>query len=569
MRCKARSSSAFDLGAALDRGARWTATAALVLSAGFLASCSPSEAPQTGSQTNWLRLCDNSDDCGDLSCVCEVCTVVCDAEAICEADERGSCVLPGEQGAIAVCGGSQPQVGLCLPRCQDSGCPGEAQCVAGVCVPTREASVQVVLDFDQRQQELIGFGASLAYDEEAIADHPESDVLLDLLFADSGFNVVRLRNRFDGDNPGTMSVAGGLLAEAGARIGRKPLVLMTSGSPPVSLKANGERFCSDSDVDCTLSRDAGGGFDYAGFAEHWRASLEAYSAVGLAVDWVSIQNNPDFLPGPDTSLEACRFLPTEGVQSVDLPDGSRVNAEFPGYAEALAAVKAAVPASTKVQFVGPSTGPYMTLPYLDALGAETLAAVVLHFYGIDAQDPDTEQLEALSEAIEEQPLLQTEMQADGFDTAVLIHHALATTNATGYLGFQFVGQSADNNSAVLVTIDDTSFRPLSPYSALWHYARHTDAGWVRIAGESSDPELLAVAFLAPNESAWTVILVNTSEQNQSIALGLPEGRETTAARVYRTVFSGDEAGTALGALQTGDTLQLPPRSMATVTTAAD
>lgn len=58
-------------------------------------ACSPDYSEQhvkTGSQTNWLRLCDSNADCGELECVCGVCSSGCTTDAQCSELSGASCV---------------------------------------------------------------------------------------------------------------------------------------------------------------------------------------------------------------------------------------------------------------------------------------------------------------------------------------------------------------------------------------------------------------------------------------------------------------------------------------------
>ena len=65
------------------------------------------------------------------------------------------------------------------------------------CAPTGDPTVRVTIDDAVRHQTLVGFGASLAYADDAIVAHPDKAALYDLLFADSGLDVLRLRNRYE------------------------------------------------------------------------------------------------------------------------------------------------------------------------------------------------------------------------------------------------------------------------------------------------------------------------------------------------------------------------------------
>src|SRR5690606_27318194 len=126
-------------------------------------ACS-SGGPQTGSQTNWLKSCQTSEECGEFACLCGTCTVSCEQDQNCGEGGAAVCVASTDRGAVAACDGNPPQRGMCLPSCDEGSCPQGASCVAGVCTASREATVQISVDPSNRYQTLIGFGASLAYD---------------------------------------------------------------------------------------------------------------------------------------------------------------------------------------------------------------------------------------------------------------------------------------------------------------------------------------------------------------------------------------------------------------------
>ena len=58
---------------------------------------------------------------------------------------------------------------------------------------------------------------------------------------------------------------------------------------------------------CTLAK-VNGGYNYAGFAQYWYDSLNAYAALGVRPDFISLQNEPDFTPN---GYGGCRFDPAE------------------------------------------------------------------------------------------------------------------------------------------------------------------------------------------------------------------------------------------------------------------
>jgi hypothetical protein len=161
-------------------------------------ACTPSGGPKTGTQTNWLSTCQTDSECGALQCLCGACTRSCSDAPSCNELPEASCVAAEDAGAIALCGGTPPaSAGLCLVPCPAEGCEAGTSCVAGVCVPAREPTSVVSIDDSRRFQTLVGFGAGIAYMADEIAQHPRREALFDAMFADSGLNVLRLRNRTD------------------------------------------------------------------------------------------------------------------------------------------------------------------------------------------------------------------------------------------------------------------------------------------------------------------------------------------------------------------------------------
>jgi O-glycosyl hydrolase len=546
----------------------------------------PELAAQTrGSQTNWLTACSSDDDCDGLSCLCGVCTLSCVEDDACAPLGSGSCVRvrsggSADSGAIATCDGQAPDQGLCLPDCDGAPCaadpaPDQVEassdpCSLDGCGESDDASAHVTIDPSLRYQALIGFGASLNYDEETIVQHPAKAALYDAMFLQSGFDLIRLRNRFEADNSDDLLPASEIVTEATARLGRRPGLLMTSGSPPAALKANTDRYCSQSDAQCTLARGPSGSFDYAAFAEYWRVSLEAYEALGIHPDYVSIQNNADWIPPGTTAVEACRFLPVEGTTSVTTPEGESVVAEFPGYAEALAAVRSAVSAlAGDYDFCAPEVGSVvMVSPYSSSLAPAAFDAFAFHLYGTDPRAIDTAQLERLRDLGDAigKPSIQSEMQANGLDTAILVHHALTSAGSAAYLQQQFVSPSIDPASSALIGVDSETFQTLPAYHALSHFARATDPGWRRIEATSDSTELLASAWLSPDERSLTLVLINPGDSATDAEVLVPEAVAPLlgAATVTRTIFDGTERSAALGALPGDHVVQLPARSIVTV-----
>jgi hypothetical protein len=533
----------------------------------LLAGCEPDQSPQTtDSQTNWLKSCSLDADCGSFSCVCNVCTLSCSSNDACASAPGSECVGADDPGAIAVCGGSSaPGSGMCLPRC-DVSCHAGQMCVAGVCTSVPEPRGSVNVNTGARHQALIGFGAAVAFGEADIVNHPRSAALYEAAFADLGLDMIRFRNRYGRTGDDDLSISRAIRDAAAASIGRAPTILLSSWSPPASLKANGSVNCGGSDT-CTL-RTIATGFDYAGFGAYWRASIDAYAAAGIVPDYVGIQNNANWQPGAGQTSEACKLLPVEGTASL-LVNGVPVDVRYAGYAEALAATLSAFEGLVDPPgILGPETSHFESVTdYVDALPAASVGALAHHLHGVDPTDIDSVALADLGAlgATMAKPIIQTEAQADGFETAVLVHHVLAVEGASAYVLAALTGPMTGpyTNTEALLGIGPTDFTLLEPYYAVRHYALHTDPGWVRVDAAVADrPNVLASAWLSPAGDALTVVMVNQGLREHPIELALDDSFATSS--VIRTVFDGSERFADLGRLPAEGIVNLPPRSIVTV-----
>jgi glucuronoarabinoxylan endo-1,4-beta-xylanase len=539
----------------------------LALGAVPLPACNPDSGPgpQGDSHTNWLRTCGGDADCGELQCVCGVCTLPCDDSSACSDAPGYACAAPGDAASVSACAGATPTRGMCLPSCAESACAAGSSCLDGACVPQAAPTVEVMVSPEKALQTLVGFGATVGYAEDQLASLSERDALDAAMFEGLGLDVLRFRNRYGEVESAGLAQAQDLVAAATSSLGRKPLVLLASWSPPADLKQNGATFCGNGPATCTLKQLTGGGFDYAGLATHWRDTLDAYAAVGFVPDYIGLQNNPDWAPVAGASAEACKFLPSEGTESV-LVGGVPTQVRYPGYAEAVRAVVAELaelPSMPKL--LAPDlVGVRGAERYFDALGDTRVDAIAHHFYGADVEALDLESLADLGrlQSSLSLPVFQTEMQADGFDTAVLIHHALVSEGASMYLQTALVASRSGpaTNPMALIGLKDGEYVLQDPYFAMRHYAKYTDPGYSRVTASSTDPRLLASAFRAPDDDALTVVLINASAVTQTVSLNAGTER---AFSLSRTVFGGDERMADLGTLPSDATIKLPPRSMAT------
>lgn len=539
------------------------------LTTGLFGCEPPAPGPQGDSHTNWLRTCNTDDECGGLSCLCGVCTAPCSTEDACSVAPGSSCLPATHGGSVALCAGqAAPHGGMCLPTCSKSDdCATGQACVAGACQPAAAPNASISVDTTQSLQRLTGFGATVGYAEDEIAAYSDQAALAQAMFAGLGLDVLRFRNRYTDANEPPLQAAADIVTAAASSLGRAPLVLLGSWSPPAELKQNGNTFCSDP-ATCTLTTTAGGGFDYAGLAAHWQSSLAAYARVGVVPDYIGIQNNPDWSPSGGASLEACKFLPREGTENVFVGGVSKP-IRYPGYDRALSAVVAAMAElPTRPRVLAPELSRIVgAKDYMSRLDSATVDAVAHHMYGADPNALDLASLEELAQlgTDMQMPLFQTEMQADGFGTALLIHHSLAEGGASMYLQTALVGPLSGPaiNPTALIGLEGERMVLQDPYFAMSHFSRFTDPGWSRVAAQASTPGLLASAWLSPSHDALTIVLINAGADSLSVALDLGAER-VRSAKLRRTIFDGAERFADLGEWAAESTVSLPPRSLATI-----
>jgi O-glycosyl hydrolase len=442
-------------------------------------------------------------------------------------------------------------------------------CVAGVCTPVPATTIRVKVDTGAHRQVLTGFGASVAYYEADITTHPQKDMLYSVLFADLGLDVLRLRNRFGHTGDDDLTATKDLVTAAKASLGRTPTIFLTSWSPPPALKANGGVTCSGNPDTCTLVKTPAGSFDYPAFATYWRSGLDAYAAAGVVPDYLGIQNNPNWVPSVSEVGEACKFLPTEGTASVFVA-GKNVTVKYPGYAQAQAATLDALRGATPVpKLLAPETSDADSVgAYVAALDASTLSALSHHLYGVNPESVNLSSLSSLSDLAKQvgKPVFQTEMQADGFGTALLIHYTTTVEGASAYLQTSLASSATGpaTNPQSLVRLTANDFAIQEPYYSLRHFARYTEPGWVRVDVSSSSTGLLASAWQSPDENALAVVLVNAGTLDVDAKLELTSGAWPPTSHVTRTVWSGVERAAELGTLSKEGVLRVPGRAIATI-----
>jgi glucuronoarabinoxylan endo-1,4-beta-xylanase len=440
------------------------------------------------------------------------------------------------------------------------------------------ADVTVAVDTTVTHQTMVGFGASLVYYADFVSGRQvANDDIYDVLFNQLGLDVLRIGNWYQnqtetGTSTSTLfsdSAIPIIVQGATAALGHPPRIVMSSWTPPAYLKSN-----ADTKNGGTLARPgaAGTGYDYAGFAQWWVSALSAYGAMGVAPDYVSIQNEPELM----TNYESCLFDAAAGGANAL-------------YGSAVDAVYAAVTASSlakKPALVGPETiglGPIAasgdTLDdYVGGLNASALGAIAHHLYsgGSTSDDPDSYipvmNVEASRLATANRPLFMTEFAPPTptlLATAWLIHNALTIEGVSVYL-YWALAWAPGSPVNWLVTVENPQaafttpkgYTINDPYYALKHYAKWIDEGWVRVDATSLMSTVKASAFLSPAGTDLTVVLINTDVAAHTVAVGAGSFPIARAA-AYRS--SGTDERAAPTEIAAGNVVTLPAGSILTMT----
>ncbi|HEY4184459.1 MAG TPA: glycoside hydrolase family 30 beta sandwich domain-containing protein [Polyangia bacterium] len=426
----------------------------------------------------------------------------------------------------------------------------------GMPLPT---AATVTVDPATVHQTMVGFGAAVAYYAGSATVNPMSAQLMQALFGDLGIQILRVGNWYNNNNDANGSfMQTAAFVQAVHQAGYSPILLMSSWNPPLALKDN-----DNLRMGGTLPKNADGTYQYAQFAAWWAESLTAFQTAsgGIVPDVISIQNEPDFTTNNEGT---CLFDPTE-------------TAIHAGYGQALDAVKTALAGTAGLpmpKLAGPendSLNKNETPRYISGITSsgylDDLDIVAHHLYGGTDSAPNMfdGNMMGVTAAAAGKPIWQTEYGPNAenfFYTAWLIQNAVTVEGVSAYLYWDlyWVPQSTPSG---LVSVSTTGYTVNDDYYAVQHFAKLTGTGWTRVDSSATESVITSSAFLSPDGTQLTLVLVNTDAADHQITIAPGSFAGTTSA-VYRS--SGTtERYAAIGPLDAAGSLDMPPRSVATVT----
>jgi hypothetical protein len=96
----------------------------LLGSLAVIGACASTTQPDPDGQTHWMTRCDENADCGELSCICGVCTELCTANDECSSGESvATCQTAANVLDTTVCTTRQAAASVCVPLCD-----GQSDC---------------------------------------------------------------------------------------------------------------------------------------------------------------------------------------------------------------------------------------------------------------------------------------------------------------------------------------------------------------------------------------------------------------------------------------------------------
>jgi glucuronoarabinoxylan endo-1,4-beta-xylanase len=331
-----------------------------------------------------------------------------------------------------------------------------------------------------------------------------------------------------------------------------------SWGPPAYLKSNNNKN-NGGTIKYTVS-DGKVNFDYAGFANWWRKSLDNYAANGVYPKYVSIQNEPDW----KADYESCLLNPNETFSTTDT---------IAAYSKALYAVYDSIQGrANKPLLIGPETvgfGYNQVENYINALDVSKIDAISHHLYhDVDSKNPYTcATFTKLGSFHPEIPHMQTEYSlGDWYSLAGLIYKSLYDEKVTAYVYWDLVWPN-DGIVSIDFPWDRNQWKNPNGYEltkdfyAFKQYSAFIHPGWQRVRSTLASLNTRSLAFLNPQKDSATFIVLNLSDTDTTkVYLSIP-GYSIDKSSVYTT--SADKNCQLMGSL-IDSTVTVEPHSVTTV-----
>jgi glucuronoarabinoxylan endo-1,4-beta-xylanase len=417
--------------------------------------------------------------------------------------------------------------------------------------PSPSFPAVAIVDTGVKYQTIEGFGGGFVF-----GTYPYGrvckDALYDSLFNKAGVSIVRLGNTYD--------------PEKNNRIDEIPMmreirqkwpsvkIILSSWSPPAYLKSNNSKVGLKGQDTATLKK-VDGVFAYDAYGDYWLKSARHFQDSGVAIDWISIQNEPDFAP----LYDGCVFTPAESPTMAS-------------YGKALSAVYAKISTLPEpIPLIGPDLlgiadnllQAYMASPDMHA---NQLSALCHHFY----TGADSLSMHSVAAAFPSALRYQTEYLANEdasgqawFYHAQVMQQSLVIEGVSMYNVFALTYRQMSTHC--LFSLDSAgggyAARPI--YYAFKHFSKSIHRGWRRVKATINEPGIRISAFLAPSGDSLAAVVINGNATPASFSLSLP-GAGAQEVATYQTTNVKKYA--FMGKIAGSGTVTMEPMSIMTLET---
>jgi len=248
---------------------------------------------------------------------------------------------------------------------------------------------------------------------------------------------------------------------------------------------------------------------YDDFAQYWSDVLDH---VPFNPDYISIQNEPTFV---NAGWTTCQWSNIE-------------TSTLPSYNTAFNKVYDKIKTRTFVPvMVGPESANIQAfVPFANDLSSNTNCGMyAFHPYEISSSTSNSS-ITSLLQSIggfSTKPILMTEFSdnLDWFNTALFIQNALINANISGYIYWKLAWSTpttgTDAGMISLASANTTSSYTVTPfYYLIKHFSKNVDNGYHRVDANSSNASLITTAFVSPDNSKMTIVVVNSGSTQAKV-----------------------------------------------------
>jgi O-glycosyl hydrolase len=441
---------------------------------------------------------------------------------------------------------------------------GEAVVVEEETVNDKDKIASATVNAANRLQTIEGFGASTAWYTKRLLRRDDASELVAHVFRDLQLDLLRVRNVYqhEGFETDTASFVT-VVAAAEATLGRPIRILLSASSPPGYLKSTGVAKGGG-----TLAKNnQTGEYRYEDYAQWWADSLDYFRSEGISVEFVSIQNEPNFEAKHDT----CLLDPVETNLTA-------------GYNTAFDAVYAALlsrrndPDAMMPKMLGPESFNFVDLPeYIgNFTDASKFYGYAHHLYQNNVglyPNALNEDMARFYASHGDKPLFQTEFtvlrennETDlqrKLNLAVLMHNALTIEHVSAYFCYALYWAGATDQG--LIDISDFSVVRYTPeYYAFKHFSAFVHTDWSRIAVQPpADKDLLLSAYGSPRDDKVTVVVISEKSFALTLNLTFVDDADLASGKVYRSSATED-CELVDSFVPNNSVLQIPGQSITTL-----